>query len=103
MKTTKTSHFWLGHFDSGQHVSEYFAEVYNEDEASPINRWTSRRSRRASPTQWGAASLREMAVGSADGPPKRQNCQTECGSPFTTNCDSLACGDRKSTRLNSSH
>ena len=32
MKTTETSHFWLGRFPSMKRLAAYFAEVYGEDD-----------------------------------------------------------------------
>ena len=32
MRSTETSHFWLGRFESAEQVGAYFAEVYDEDE-----------------------------------------------------------------------
>ena len=40
MRNTETSHFWVGHFPTAQRVSEYFAEVYDEDdETTPLSQF----------------------------------------------------------------
>lgn len=32
MEETQTSHFWLGHFPSGERVAAYFTEVYDDED-----------------------------------------------------------------------
>ena len=32
MRTSETSHFWVGHFSSVQRMADYFTEVYDEDD-----------------------------------------------------------------------
>jgi hypothetical protein len=32
IRSTETSHFWIGYFPEEQRAEEYFEEVYNEDE-----------------------------------------------------------------------